>query len=333
MVSKPERRRSGFTPSIRKIRSGGNYAAQNRKLRFLPVLSLGSLLIFLLAVYPLAWHEQAEVKAKTLQVVSGGIGVATWLQPYPNWFFPGLIIGSMVVAMGLSVSVTWSLGLASSPAVGRVISGQERLPEGEILLRLFLLESYVSAILLAAYGILGGGLLARFDGPSILGLGLGGHDCAILMLFATGLIGLTKFKGNSIRCAVFPLIAYSIHEALFNAFFLAYNLVLPSLENQTWWLLCIIQISIVTLSLSLRLFRRNKATLIVLASLVGLTLIWMGVGFPVTVNILNPAANTFAQNTNLLANAFEILWNVFCFGFLAVAYDWRASARVSALEA
>ena len=289
-------------------------------------VTLSLFLEFLLYIYQVASQRQAASIASTLKSIQG---VVTWVQLYPDWFFP--LLGASIVAtlIGLSVSFLWYIANSytpSNPVLSTILS---KISSIRPLLKVALLEAYSAATLVSIYAIWKGGILARYHGVSVLGLGEGAHYYSILIVLVAGVCGFVLYRGSVLRAAIFPGVAYSIHEALFNAFFLTYNLKVLGFGSSLWWILLILQALVVVVSLAVGLLRRSKAGLYAFAALVGVTLIWAALGFPVTADFFESASLNALNNPNPVANLFEAAWNVVSLTFIVLVYKWRGSLSVS----
>lgn len=184
-------------------------------------------------------------------------------------------------------------------------------------------ESYLIAIVFDIYQMWTKGILVRYGGLPIVRFAAGVHDYAILMALIAGVLGFAYFRGSLIRGLAFPIIAYSVHETLFNVFFLSYNFSVPGLGYLLWWIEMGVLVAVSLTAIGLRMFQLRRAAIGSLLALTALTLLWMSLGFPVSTNIFQTASQNAVNNTNILANGFEIAWNLLSLSFIGLAYKWR----------
>ena len=168
-----------------------------------------------------------------------------------------------------------------------------------------------------------GGVFARYNGFPILRFAAGVHDYAILIALVAGVMGSIVFKGSLLRGFAFPIVAYSVHEALFNVFFLSYHLALPGPNLQLWWIEFVVEVVVSVVALSFGVFQPRRIAVVMLVALTSLTLVWMGLGFIVTANIFDTASQNALNNSNALANGFEVAWNIVSLALITFAYKWR----------
>lgn len=188
---------------------------------------------------------------------------------------------------------------------------------------ILLVEFYLVAMAALAYELWNEGLLARYGGLATLGFGGGVHEYAVFMLLTAAVLGVTLAKGAFWRGAIFPFVAYGVHEAVFNAFFLTYHWEVPGSEFYVWWIEVAFMVSVTAASLAFGLLKKSKPGLVMLGALTALTLVWAGMGFPVTTDIFATAAQNAKNNVSLIPNLFEVLWNLVSISFISLVYRWR----------
>jgi hypothetical protein len=197
------------------------------------------------------------------------------------------------------------------------------LPSDQRLRSIILVEFYLVAIFVDVYEIWIGGVFARYNGFPILRFAAGVHDYAILIALVAGVAGSVVFKGSLLRGFAFPIVAYSVHEALFNIFFLSYHLAVPGPNFRLWWIELVVEVAVSVVALGFRMFQPRRVAVAMLIALISLTLVWMGLGFTVTTNIFDTASQNALNNSNALANGFEVAWNIVSLALITFAYKWR----------
>lgn len=205
----------------------------------------------------------------------------------------------------------------------KVLDNSRPLIGGRGLASTLLVEFYLVAIAAVTLDMWTGGPLVRYTGFPILRLAAGVHDYAILMTLAIGVLAFVAFRGSALLGLFFPIAAYSLHEALFNVFFLSFNQRIPVFAFDLWWIEFALEAGVTAVAIGVGLFRPSKVSLALLVSLVGLTLIWIGLGFPVTTNIFDTPSQNALNNVSVLANAFEVAWNAVSLTFIALLYRWK----------
>lgn len=188
-----------------------------------------------------------------------------------------------------------------------------RLPTRQMFLRLFQIGLAVDLCELVGIQMAREGILSREQVSFAPGI----HWYAIL-IFLIMILGYVLVDDTSLLLLPpMALAYYALHEGVFNLFFLSYHgfSTPPHVSASWYWEMGgIVAILLVFVPLVVifkgRLFRAGSwgTALKLWIAFAVFNLIWIAVGYPVTVNVYN-LSHYASANTSTVANAFELLYN------------------------
>ncbi|MHB1907700.1 MAG: hypothetical protein ACYCQJ_02370 [Nitrososphaerales archaeon] len=197
----------------------------------------------------------------------------------------------------------------------------QSLPNRALFLRLLRIGVALDICILSYIAMVQGGIFSREGFDYFPGI----HWYAVLIF--CGMFLAYAFFDN-IAVLLLPVVAlvyYSLHEGIFNAFFLTYHgLRLPS-TTSTWYFEMALIIVTSVVFLPLAYFFKDTLTHRKWWSLswklwlafLAYNLVWVAAGFPVTVNVFN-LSQFASMNQDPIANLFELGYNALfsvCFFF------------------